>query len=176
MDVRYDITVAHTEVGLNVLAEKLKVAGFLITRDALHEIQKLAITMAPMGSGGNSTNPPGTLKRHITVEGPRGRSVRWEGVVGPTVTSANRWMHNYGGQREFGGPIYAGQVARSLLSSGGRAGEGGAPRLFFRIYSQWYSPVMVNQKGAHYLLRARIFAMPGINRAIRKRLSEAIVV
>ena len=169
-----EITVRETLGGLDILAKKLQVAGYLATKDALRDIQKYAIALAPTGTAGNTTNPPGTLKRHIDIEGPYGSKTKWTGKVGPTVESANRWHVNYGGQREFGGDIYAGRFARSITSKAGRAGTAGAPRLFFRRFGQWYSPVKVSQRGAHYLLRGRAFAIPSITRNLFERVTTAV--
>jgi hypothetical protein len=161
MDAAVEVEVAATIKGLGDLAKRMKVAGYFITDDAIHAIQKRAVALAPQGEPGNTTNPPGDLKSHIATEGPKGTTTRWVGKVGPAVVSNNRWAHNYGGQREFGGTITA---------------HNPSGHLFFKKFDQWYSPVSVKQTGAHYLLRARIFAIPTIKRSMIKRLTEAIVV
>jgi hypothetical protein len=154
-----EVTIVDTLIGLDDLAIRCEIAGQRVTKDALVAIRKYAIALAPAGTPGNTTNPPGTLKRHITIDGPTAGKVRWTGKVGPTVVSANRWAHNYGGQREFGGGIFA---------------HNPTGRLFFQRFGQWYSPASVTQKGSHYLLRARIFSMPSINRALYTRFSLAV--
>lgn len=68
-----------------------------ITADALHEVQLMGALYAPAGSIGNTTNPPGDLKRSISKEGPEGGHGVYAGRVGPTIV--------YGRQRALGGPI-----------------------------------------------------------------------
>ena len=69
-----------------------------ITDKALGTVQAAGRTFAPVGTPGNTTAPPGTLKASILVQGPRGADGLYTGEVGPTTV--------YGRQRELGGDIF----------------------------------------------------------------------
>jgi hypothetical protein len=69
-----------------------------ITSKALDTVQAAGRGFAPIGTPGNTTAPPGTLKESILVQAPRGADGLYYGEVGPTTI--------YGRQRELGGHIY----------------------------------------------------------------------
>lgn len=97
--------VAATIAGLDALGARVDEAVFQIVADGLHLVQATAMGIAPVGTAGNTTNPPGDLARSIDVEGPAGGDGVYAGRVGPTVI--------YGRQRELGGDIYP-QRAKAL--------------------------------------------------------------
>ena len=93
------IEVKDCIAGIEKLSENLDSTMHRITKRALETIQVAGASFAPVGTPGNTTNPPGDLKRSIDVEGPRGGDGLYGGEVGPTVI--------YGRQRELGGHLYA---------------------------------------------------------------------
>lgn len=153
-----EITVADTIAGLEALALRCQVAGYLATTDALVVIRDYARDFAPVGVEGNTTNPPGTLKEHESITGPVGGGTRWTGRVGPTVVSKNARAVNYGRQREFGGGIL------------------GRPPKFLKFtkFGQWLNPTAVYQEGSHFLLRARLASGPKITERVIVRFTEAV--
>lgn len=100
------VEIADTLAGIDELSKRFNTAMRDIVGDALHEIQLFGALFAPAGTPGNTTNPPGDLKRSIDVQGPQGGDGLYAGRVGPTVI--------YGRQRELGGHIYP-KFARWLV-------------------------------------------------------------
>jgi hypothetical protein len=84
--------------GLERLSKDMNRTMFRITGKALDIVQTAGRSFAPIGTPGNTTAPPGTLKESILTQGPRGADGLYTGEVGPTTI--------YGRQRELGGHIY----------------------------------------------------------------------
>lgn len=92
------VDVAATIAGLTVLQDQFQDANKQIVADAASIIQGRAQKLAPVGVTGNSTDPPGTLRRSIITEGPYPIDANvYQAQVGPTT--------KYGRQRELGGSI-----------------------------------------------------------------------
>lgn len=156
------VDVAGTLAGLDALVERVHDATRDIVSDVADLLQKRAIENAPVGVEGNTTNPPGDLKRSIEVDGPHGADGAYTAEVGPTVVTANPGrggrIYNYGRQREFGGTI------RPRIS----------PRLVFTSFGVTFAVPSVTQEGSHYLLRARTEAQPAIEASIEDHLAIAV--
>lgn len=90
--------IAATIAALGALGERIDGALRQSVSDIAHLIQASAMAHAPIGTVGNSTDPPGNLARSILVDGPTGAAGEYTAQVGPTVI--------YGRQRELGGHIY----------------------------------------------------------------------
>ena len=92
------IEVADTIAGMDVVAKRMDTAARQITELVALAMQDRMRILAPKGTLGNSTNPPGDLARSVDIEGPASPETgRWITRVGPTVI--------YARQREFGGHI-----------------------------------------------------------------------
>jgi len=123
------VDIGATMAGLDALLKRVDNGVAAAVADGLHLLQLVGAANAPVGTPGNSTNPPGDLARSIDVEGPHGADGVYEGEVGPTTI--------YGRQRELGGDIYP-KRARALH--------------FFTFGHEVFTR-HVYQVGAHYMLK-----------------------
>ena len=146
-----EIDVADTIAGFEMLIDRVNAATEGIVGDALHLIQLAAMRNAPIGTPGNSTNPPGDLARSIDVDGPYGGDGLWAGEVGPTVI--------YGRQRELGGDIYP-RTAKALH--------------FWRFGEEVYTR-HVYQAPEPYLAPAEAESLPAIQTMADERIAAAIL-
>jgi hypothetical protein len=157
------IDVSGTIAGLSALALRLDGAAKLAVKDVAGMYQDAARLNAPVGVEGNTTAPPYTLAESILIDGPSGMDGLYYAQLGPTTV--------YGRQRELGGDIYPGQIARSIGAEqiGGR--EPGKHVLVFTKWGQVYYSLHVYQFGSFYMKRT-VEEMPST--AVREKASAAI--
>ncbi len=156
------MSVAATLAGLDAFATRVERACGEIVGAAADIFKTQAQETAPVGDPENSTNPPGALKASMYVDGPFGGKGVYTAQMGPTVESINPGpggtVLNYGRQREFGGDIFPTVAAR----------------LMFTSYGSVYGVPMVTQEGSHYLLRARLEAVPAVEAMVIAHLTAVV--
>ncbi|MDE2096454.1 MAG: hypothetical protein KGL39_04350 [Patescibacteria group bacterium] len=161
-----DVDVAEAIAALRGLIPAMHHAVYEGVDDSLKILKRVASATAPKGIPGNSTNPPGDLGRSMRISGPFGASGTTRGKMGPTKV--------YSRQRELGGHIYAGRIARSVGSKniGGR--RVGKPLLVFTKYGTTYYTPHVYQGPNPYMKRSVYASLRPIQRAMRSRVADAI--
>lgn len=100
------VPVGATQIAIDALILRLDSATREGVDRTANDLKGLAASIAPKGTPGNSTDPPGTLATSILVTGPMGGGGEYNAFVGPTTV--------YGRQRELGGDIFP-QSARALV-------------------------------------------------------------
>lgn len=136
--------------GIDALSERMDHAMHDITTDALKEVRLWAAFYAPVGTPGNTTNPPGDLKRSFDIEAPVGGHGLYVGRVGPTTI--------YARQRELGGHIYPKR----------------AKYLRFVKFGEVVYTRHVYQRGQFYTKRGRATAIPWIEKKTIDTIAVAI--
>ena len=133
---------AHMDLGLAILSNKIAVT-----------VQRNARKETPVGTIGNSTNPPGDLAASIIVDGPH--------YLGPHTTFAEVGPTTiYGRQRELGGDIV----------------PINAPYLVFSIFDEWIKTVHVFQKDDPYLYRGLLVSKPKILSLTRSTIARVLLL
>lgn len=150
------INVADTIFGFDLLAGRIDRATRDIASDALKLFQLAGMKEAPVGTPGNTTNPPGDLSRSIDVDGPSGGSGVYTGQVGPTTI--------YGRQRELGGDIYPKNVLHGTYTKFGTQYS----------YGPGFGKGYVHQEGDHYMLRAYGATLPAVKIMADARVVAAV--
>ena len=136
--------------GLERLSKNMDATMRRITDKALGDVQAGGRTFAPIGTPGNTTAPPGTLKESILTQGPRGADGLYTGEVGPTMI--------YGRQRELGGHIYPKR----------------AKHLRFTKFGETVYTLHVYQRGQFYTKRGRATAIPWIEKKTYDTIAVAL--
>lgn len=146
------IDVTATELGLDALALRINAATSKTVRDVGDAVRKAGATLAPKGTPGNSTAPPGELAASILVDGPhRVGTSTWMAQVGPTTI--------YGRQRELGGPLVP--VVAAYLR-------------FVKFGTVYYTP-RVYQKPHPYMKPALAQVRPTVAGIAQRNVAAAIV-
>ncbi|MGC8473068.1 MAG: hypothetical protein ACP5PW_01490 [Candidatus Dormibacteria bacterium] len=129
------VDVGATEFAISRLILRLDSATNEAVARSAENVRAKAAALAPKGTPGNSTDPPGRLGQSILVTGPAGGGGEYRAFVGPTTV--------YGRQRELGGPIFP-KVAAALV---------------FTKFGTVYRVAMVKQRPEPYLRPATLEAM-----------------
>jgi hypothetical protein len=145
------VDVSKTILGIDALTVRMDLATEDIVADALRLFQLAGKAEAPVGTPGNTTNPPGDLARSISVSGPIGGDGVYSGKVGPTTI--------YGRQRELGGAI------RPVYASFLHFFRWGKEEFRFRVF----------QEGDHYMRRAYKETLPNVEIMAQERVARVIV-
>jgi hypothetical protein len=134
---------AGTLAALDKIAWAIDRACLRIARDGAHIVQGLAMAKAPVGVAGNTTNPPGDLRRSIRATGPAVSPGAYTYRVAPWV--------DYGRQRELGGDLTPTTHEFMAFLWGKEPPDSGLPHLpDGRVLVSH-----VFQEGSFYLTRAR---------------------
>jgi len=160
------IDASGTIAGLDLLAKRADAATRDIVADAAHIVQANVMAVTPVGVPGNTTNPPGDLRRSLDVEGPTGSDGTYVARMGPTKV--------YSRQRELGGHIYPGR-ARSIGSEGIGGTSPGKQYLVFTKFGVVYKSIHVYQHPRPYMLPGLKASGPQIDTMIEERMGAALV-
>jgi hypothetical protein len=125
-------------------------------REVLDVAKEHIQEFAPVGTPGNTTNPPGDLKDSVEIEGPVTNGEIWEGSVGPTAVSMYDEVTEYGHFRDVGGDLFA----------------HGAEPMKFVIDGNWFSRYTVHQEGAHYMEEAYFLTEPEVTEICERHMTE----
>ena len=145
------IPIGATEVAIDALILRLDSAVRQAVEDSAVAVQRKAAAIAPRGTPGNTTDPPGRLAQSIIVTGPLGGGGVYAAQVGPTTV--------YGRQRELGGAIFP-QVAAALV---------------FTKFGTTYRVGAVHQKPEPYLRPAALETMLVMHNIFRDNVAMAII-
>jgi hypothetical protein len=149
--------------GLDALAVRLDGACKQAVKDVAEMYQDVARVNTPVGTPGNTTAPPGTLAASIVIDGPSGGDGVYYAQLGPTTV--------YGRQRELGGHIYPGLVARSIGSEHIGGSERGKGLLVFTKFGVTIYATHVYQEGSFYMKRTVDEMPPG---SVREKASAPV--
>ena len=156
------VNVDRTVAALLALDGRIDEATKQIAGDAACVVRDMSALYARSGSPGNSTNPPGDLKRSIDVEGPVGGDGVYMARVGPTVESMNPGpggsIRNYGRIQELGGVITP-RVSQ---------------RLAFTIYGEFRTAMFVVRPPRPYMKPGREQSLPHIEELASSEIAKAI--
>jgi hypothetical protein len=92
------VNASATIAALGALADRMNEAARRTAEEGADLFKVNVAKEAPIGTPGNTTNPPGDLAASVDVTGPAGGDGSYTALIGPTAI--------YARQRELGGAIY----------------------------------------------------------------------
>jgi hypothetical protein len=149
MEVDYEACLA----ALGAISKRVVTASHAGLQSVGYFTENTIQQIAPRGTAGNSTNPPGDLRKSVVILGPysRGSDAIWSVDTGPTMM--------YTMQRNYGGGIDA---------------HNPTGRMFFYRFGKVWEPVHVDQVATYFMERSWDEVLPVVSKIMEAPIAKAL--